>query len=227
MAATELHNFLEKWRKLNSLPSTGGWPVSFYLPSNVWTKFKDLMKYTKGDGHEYAVNLFHVDGEIIVTPQTRGDYHTVTTRDSVSVQYKPKDKYYYEKHILVNAKLVQKSAVEIKKVPKQISIIYLFNVHTHPIQKESYSFFSDTDMRSFLSSSAMVMGLLTDQLWVVAKTSSSLKTLGENGVEVLNEISQKIFNGERDVDKLIRENMKSWGLIFYQATPGNSLKKLI
>jgi hypothetical protein len=226
MNITELHTFLEKWRSLGALPTASGWPSSLYLSPDVWQKFKELMSHTRGDGHEYAVNLFYVDGEIIVTPYTKGDRESVNTRDSIEVKFDPKNNKYYEKQIYINSKLLKRNTVEASKVPKKLEISYLFNVHTHPIQKDNYSFFSDTDMRTFLASSAMSMGLLTDQLWLIGKTNSSLKLVGGNGVEMLYNVSNKIFAGENNIDSLVRESFKDWGLVFYRATAGNNLHKL-
>lgn len=225
MKVSELHRFLKQWRDLKKFPSSYGWAESLTLSSHVWSKLKDIQGYTKKDGHEYAVSLYYVDGEVIVTPYTRGTPEKVTTSHKVEVKYSPKDKNYYEKKVLVNSKVLHKNSIPSSKVPKKIELVYLFNVHTHPIQGEEYSFFSGTDIRSFLSSNALVMGLLTDQLWLVGKTEKALKTLGENGESMLTKISHMIFRGEKDINKLISENLKSWGLIFYRAPLSGTLKR--
>ncbi len=226
MNSIELHKFLEQWRKLGSLPSASGWPDKVMLSTGSWKKLSDIMGYTRGDGYEYAVNLFHVDNEILVTPYTRGTRENVTTHDSIQIRYEPRDKNYFEKKVFVNSKQVQSETIPAQKVPKKIEITYLFNVHTHPIQEDSYSFFSGTDIRSFLASDTLAMGLLTDRLWLVGKTNSSLKVLGENGDATLFDVSQKIFRGEKDIDKLIRENFKEWGIVFYKGELNQSLNKI-
>ncbi|MBN1915818.1 hypothetical protein JW796_02365 [Candidatus Dojkabacteria bacterium] len=237
MNISELHKFIDQWRKLKSYPSAGGWPDKLLLTPGIWKKLSEIMNYTKGDGHEYAVNLFYVDGEIVVTPSTRGTRESVTARNKIEVKYEPDRKGYYSKKIFIDSKLVGKSVLTQSKVPKKIEISYLFNVHTHPVWKnlgqkgvsvgsESYSFFSDTDIRSFLLSPALVMGLLTDRLWLVCKTSGSIKILGENGIERLYDISKDIFEGKGNAESLIKDKLANWGLVFYRAGKNQSLVKV-
>ena len=227
MNISELHKFLEHWRTLGFFPSSDGWPDAVTIPTPVWEKFKDIMKYTSGDGYEYAVSLFMIDGETVVTPYTRGTRENVVTREGLQVKYVPKDKNYYEKQIISKGKIIRKETVKASKVPKQVKINYLFNVHTHPIQKDSYSFFSGTDIRSFLGSNVLAMGVLTDRLWLACKTDKSLKTLGENGEEILQEISQRIFDGTGNVEEMIVTLLANWGIVFYRGGINETLKKVI
>ncbi len=226
MRAEELHKFIEEWKKLGKYPPSSAWPDRLQLSTDVWKKFSEIQRYTAKDNHEYGVNLFNVDGEILVTPFTRGNESNVNLNDSVNVKMESKDGINIEKKIFVNSKLIKSSWVKRSQIKDKLVLSHLFNVHTHPVHSESYSFFSGIDIRSFLSLNSMVMGLLTDRLWLVCKTDRSLRTLGENGESQIHYISHQIFSGRSDIDKLIQENLSNWGVVFYEGKMNQSLVKI-
>lgn len=93
-----------------------------------------------------------------------------------------------------------------KKVPKEIDVSYLFNIHTHPRHEDSngvgyFNFFSAQDINSFITSNVTVTGLITDKLWILMrtnKTPSSLNELEDKDITVerLNRLEIGIYKGE-------------------------------
>jgi hypothetical protein len=153
----------------------------------------------------------------------RGTHTQVTANHTLQVKYQvPANKKNYQRSIILDGKLISKQPVKPKKLPNQTEMGFLFNVHSHPIHvnafgEKTYSFFSDTDIRTLIESEAIISGLVTDRFWLVCKTDQVISKIGEVGEELLREISDKAFAGEEYLDEIIRENMKRWGLVFYSA----------
>lgn len=184
------------WRK-------SGFPYEYELPETInltpefWTQIIKLYKATRADGFERAISVFWVGGELVVTSVVKGTRTQVTTNASVSYRYvrthKPE---YLRREILVNNKLYSKKDVYYKKVPKKLTKPdYLFNMHTHPPHESNgatyYSFFSLQDIKSMLSSKAVITGMIGDRLWLLFRTQQTPDTVGDmQEVEITKESLQ-------------------------------------
>jgi hypothetical protein len=222
MRYNEFYKFLKKWKEFDKYPPKSGWPKQITLDSDAWDGIQRLYNLTQMDNYEYESSFFYVEGDTFITTPQRGTRENVTANHSLQVKYEvnKKRKLYY-RNVIIDGKTVSKTAVKPEKLPKKTDIGFLFNIHTHPEHvnyndQVTYSFFSDTDIRSLLASSAMVTGLVTDSFWLAAKTDSVISQIGSVGEELLYEISEKAFAGEEYLDEIIRENMSRWGLVFYR-----------
>ena len=180
----EFYKRMVKWRESNVYPFSQNLPSSISFPEDFWSDVIDLYKETMKDGLERAISVFWADDELVITSVVRGNETSVSSNHSVNVRYvaHPTKKEYLRKELLVDGSVKKKKDVYFKKVPKKITVEYLFNMHTHPpysmsdIQKK-YSFFSAQDIRSLITSKAIISGLITDRLWLVVRSSDTPSTV--------------------------------------------------
>lgn len=104
--------------------------------------------------------------------------------------------------------------------------MYRVSADDDPNLQKTYGFFSDTDINTFIHSSALLTGLVTNEFWLACKTDQSISQIGENGVQMLHEISKHTYSGEQYIESLIKEQMRDWGIVFYKADIGASLRKI-
>lgn len=187
-----LYSKMAKWKSAKVFPFSFNLPEAISFPESFWKDVIKIYKMTDSDGKERAISVWYADKELIVTSVTKGDETSVVTKDSISVRYvpHPTKKKYYRKEVLVNKKLIKKMDIYYEKAPKKIEINYLFNMHTHPksIRNDGqpiYSFFSVQDIRSLISSQAIMTGLVTDKLWLLMRTSDTPNTVSYNDSEIL------------------------------------------
>jgi len=221
---SEFFNYLKRWRTAKRYPPASAWPKEINLDRFGWEGINKLYHLTKLDLHEYETSFFYLDGETLITTPLRGTYEQVTSNHSLEVKYEiDQKKRIYYRNVIIDGKVSSRSAIKPEKLLKHSQVGFLYNVHTHPKHinlggQTTYSFFSDTDIRSLLKSDALVAGLITDSFWLVVKTDSVISQIGEVGVGLLHEISEHAFAGEAYLDDLIRKNMSRWGLVFYRGS---------
>lgn len=179
-----LYKKIVKWRESNVYPFSYNLPSTISFPEDFWKDILRIYKETKSDGLERAISLFWADNELVVTSTVIGDEKSVKSSHSVNVRYEkhPTKKEYLRKLVTMDGKTIKKRDIYYKKVPKKISVEYLFNMHTHPSHKGqdgslSYNFFSVQDIRSLISSKAIITGLVTDRLWLLVRTSDTPNTV--------------------------------------------------
>ncbi len=192
---------MTKWRTNGVYPSLSELPQAFSFPDYFWKKVINLYKSTKSDGHERAISVFWVDGELVLTEVVRGGTSSVQSKNEIVVTYEPilrSGKYdYFSRKITIDGKTYSEKEVYHKKVPKKLeSPIYLFNMHTHPphgldtgYQKTSfdtgnklagdyvgnsgYGYWSAQDVRSLIVSGAIITGLITDVFYLLVRSNQT------------------------------------------------------
>ena len=174
-----------KWRESKVFPYSFNLPEIITLPTDFWGQVTKIYKQTDSDGKERAISLFWADDELVLTSVVKGDERSVSSKHNVNVKYvnHPTKKEYLRRELLVDGKVRKRKDIYYKKVPKKISVKYLFNMHTHPAHIYSdgtkrYGFFSLQDIKSFLLSNAVVTGLVTDKLWLLVRTSETPNDVG-------------------------------------------------
>lgn len=232
MNYAQFFKFLKAWRDANRYPAATAWPREIQLDAKAWDGIEKLHYLTGMDNHEYETAFFFIEGETYLTTPLRGSTNFVKANHSLQVKYhiSPRKQQYFRSVILDN-RLLSKAMVAPNQLPRETELGFLFNVHSHPEHinsrgERTYSFFSDTDVRSLLASEAMVTGLVTDSFWLVCKSDKAISKVGEVGEEMLREISDKAFAGEAYLDEIIRQNMQRWGLVFYHADFRQSLVRV-
>ena len=187
-----LYQNIVRWRNAKVYPYPYNLPEAISMPESFWKDVIKIYRLTDADGMERAMSVWYADGDLVTTPPTRGDEKSVTTRDSISVKYSPHPTRngYYRKEVFVNQKLTKRIDVFHEKAPKKVGISYLFNMHTHPKYSMDdgttlYSFFSAQDIRSLISSQAIMTGLVTDKLWLLMRTSETPNSVLFNDGEIL------------------------------------------
>lgn len=214
--------FLKKWRQAKRYPPASAWPKTIELDTKAWEGIKKLYTLTQMDNFEYETSFFYVGGETFQTTPLRGTRDHVSSSHSLQVKYDVDQKRrVYIQNIVLDGKVVSREVIKPEKLDNNIQAGYLFNIHTHPEHinqhgQQTYSFFSDTDIRTLLASDSLVSGLVTNVFWLVVKNDNAISQIGEVGQELLYAISEKAFAGEQYLDEVIRTNMARWGLIFYR-----------
>lgn len=232
MNYSEFFRFLQKWRQAKRYPTAGSWPNEITLDRRAWDGIERLYNLTQMDGHEYETSFFYLDGETYLSTPLRGTTNEVRAQHSLQVNYQiDQAKRVYYRNVVLDGKLINKTVVTPESIKKPTQVGFLFNIHSHPehvnfAQQVTYSFFSDTDIRSLLASDALVSGLVTDSFWLVVKTDKSISKIGEVGEEMLREISEKSFSGEQYLNDIIIKNMSRWGLIFYKGNLRSTLYRV-
>jgi hypothetical protein len=220
------------WKQAGVYPFVYNLPTTISFPSDFWSDVIKIYKETREDGLERAVSLFWVDGELVLTSVVRGDEKSVSSNHRINVQYTahPTRRGYLRRELMIDGKVTKRTDVYYKKAPKKVSIEYLFNIHTHPLHDvqfsnekkgkefsssssfnsnrnpghgEYFSFFSVQDIKSFLTSKAVVTGLITDRLWLLVRTDKT-----PSGIDL-----KKLKQADISVDRL-KENFK---MVVYEA----------
>jgi hypothetical protein len=203
-----LYNKLKDWKKAQVYPYTYNLPKTVSFPKDFWDRIVGIQKNTLKDGNERAISIYWVDGELVLSPISKGDSRSVNNRGNISVKYEkhPTRKGYLRKEIILNSNIYKKTDIYYKKVPKKIEIEYLFNIHTHPLHRNSngveyYNFFSAQDIKSFITSNVVITGLVTNKFWLLFrtnKTPNSLEYLQDRDItiEKLKKLEIGVYSGE-------------------------------
>ncbi len=166
-------------RKSNIYPYQENLPQALSFPYDFWKDLVKIYRRTDKDGLERAFSIFWADGEILFTEVKTGTDRMVKSGGSIQVKYShhPTKKGYARKELYIDEKLEKRKDVYFKNVPKSLEVQYLFNIHTHPKHVKDdnsyYNFFSAQDIKSLISSKAIVTGLVTDKLWLLIRTSKT------------------------------------------------------
>ena len=171
---------LKMWQNANVLPSYLELPDKIYFNSYFWQQVKWLYSLTYKDKHEREVSLFWVDGDLVFSKEIRGEESRVFSRHNLKVRYEPSTTSgYFNKIVEINGNVVFKTSVYKDKLPKHIEIFRIMSMHTHPPtfrEKDNgqarYSFFSATDINTLLTSNSILMGLITNVVYLIFKTSN-------------------------------------------------------
>lgn len=182
MTLSTLNYKMKGWKEKGMFPYESELPDSLIFPEDFWKKVIEIYKLTRNDGKERARSIFWVDGEVVVTKVDKGNEKAVTSRGKVSVKYsQSRRREYAIKEVFVDGKRYSKREVYYKKIPKKISVVYLFNMHTHPPHEvgeiTNYSFFSLQDLKSMLSTNAIITGMIGNKLWILIRTNQTPKVL--------------------------------------------------
>ena len=167
-------------RKSNIYPYQDNLPQAISFPYDFWKDLIKIYRRTDKDGLERAFSIFWADGEILFTEVKTGTDKMVKSGGSIQVKYShhPSKQGYARKELYIDEKLEKRKDVYFKNVPKSLEVQYLFNIHTHPKhskenEKAYYNFFSAQDIKSLISSKAIMTGLVTDKLWLLIRTSKT------------------------------------------------------
>lgn len=183
----ELYKKIVELRAENIYPYSSNLPKAIQFPNDFWRDLIRIYKETNNDGLERAFSIFYADGDIVFTEVKTGSDRMVKSGGSIQVKYShhPTRENYARKELYIDNRIVKKRDIYYKDVPKALEVQYLFNIHTHPKHitedyTQYYNFFSAQDIKSLLSSKAIMTGLVTDRLWIIIRTNltpSSLDSL--------------------------------------------------
>lgn len=198
-----LYTKMIQWNESKIYPYPFNLPKAISFPESFWKDIIKIYKMTNTDNKERAISVYWVDGELLVTSVTKGDENSVTTNNNVSIKYEqhPTKNNYGRKVVYLNGKIIRKTDIYYKNIPKKIDLKYLFNMHTHPKEiintEQIYSFFSSQDIKSLLSSQAVITGLVTNKLWILIRTNETPNQyiLPENTIISIQDLKEKMKVG--------------------------------
>lgn len=189
----QLFKQIKYWHSNKIFPKYYELPDYITLSSEFWKKIIKLYKDTNQDFRERAVAVLWIDGEWLFNYTKTGDQESVRGGGKISLEYKPSSREGYSiREFYIDDKLESRVEVYNKKIPQKHELEYLFNLHTHPkhIENESqyhYNFFSSTDIKTFLSNNVVVTGLITDKLYLLARTNETPTYFSENSENITPE----------------------------------------
>jgi hypothetical protein len=204
----QLYNKLKSWKSAGVFPYTYNLPKTLLFPNDFWDKITKIQQQTLKDGNERAMSVYWADGELVVSPIDTGNNKSVQSKGNISVKYSPHPtrKGYYRKEVILNSSTYKKLDVYHKRVPKEIEVSYLFNMHTHPQHQNDkgvgyYNFFSAQDIKSLINSNVAITGLITDKLWILIRTNKTPNNLDhltdkDITIENLNKLEIGVYSGE-------------------------------
>ncbi|MCK9369075.1 hypothetical protein M0R04_03885 [Candidatus Dojkabacteria bacterium] len=175
-----LYSNLSTWQKSGHIPYESELPHEISFEPSFWKRVNQIRVETKNDNHERAFSVFMADNELILTENVKGTTKSVSSNNTVSVRYiHGKKEGCLTREIYVDSSLYSSNEVYYKNVPKQISVSYLFNIHTHPEFKETktYGYFSLVDINSFVNSKALVTGMIGEKFNLLMKSNKSPRAL--------------------------------------------------
>lgn len=177
---SQLHKKIVDLRAANLYPFPYNLPEAVSFPSDFWEDLVNIYRKTDTDGLERAFSVFWADGEVVLTEINTGSISSVKSGGSIQVKYShhPTKKGYARKELILDGRIIKKKDVYHKQIPKALEVQYLFNIHTHPKHTRSdgtyyYNFFSALDIKSLLSSKAIMTGVVTDKLWLLIRTNKT------------------------------------------------------
>lgn len=185
MSFYKLHSRLSEWKTRKNYPYAYELPDKIFLAPKFWTQTIRLYKDTRADEMERAISVFWADNELVLSSATIGNRKSVTPSNNIRISYTPDHKgEYYKREIFLDDRRVSQKSVYKSKVPKKLEVQYLFNMHTHPPhfdrgQQQIYSFFSAQDIKSLLSSGAVITGMIGDKLWILFRTAQTPVSIGD------------------------------------------------
>ena len=233
MYFSEFVEFVKKWNKSGKFPPRTAWPSEVVFDRHLWDEITRLHRYTDQTGYEYESSLFYIERETIISKPLRGNKDNVHAHHSMQVKYIPDNKYRrYERHIILDGRIIQKDFFAPESVPKQIDSGFLFNMHTHPTHLNNtggkvYTFFSPTDINSLLKINTLLTGLITDEFWLACKTDQVISKIGEVGQEMLANITRQSLDDETMLEQVLKKEIQNWGLVIYRGQFNNTLRKII
>lgn len=233
MYFSEFVEFIKKWNKYGKYPPRTAWPTEVILDRRLWENIISLHKYTDSTGYEYESSLFYIEREVIISKPLKGNKDNVHAHHSLQVKYMPDNRNYrYERHIILDSRVIQKDYFAPDRVPKQVDSGFLFNTHTHPTHlnntgEKVYTFFSPTDINSLLKINSLLTGLITDEFWLACKTDQVISKIGGVGEGMLANITRQSLDDERMLEQVLRQEIQNWGLVIYRGNFNQTLRKVI
>lgn len=242
------------WPEVLYLPAERGL-FGLSNSSIFWDKIKDLRNFTdKGStdfsseyngstGWEYGAGLvLFWDNLLFSDIFTSRNYTEVSSKISVSVKT-TQNELMLADEIFINSKKVDSKSFNKEELPNRSSLIanntyplqIAGTIHTHPkikstaANKTYYSFFSTTDINSWISTGLPTTMLVTDRLWMLGMTKD-FKLHHINDIQAITRGLNAVSRAElKDLDSLYAEASQwaaSLELALYVAEFGGSLYKI-
>jgi len=241
----------QKWPTEILLPtkSVGGF---FGGNKNLfWEEIKHLREYTDvsadkfpenhagSTGWEYEFIVADVNNEVYFSnPHTSRSYDQVSAGHSLHIEteFDEPRKTVRDKILLDKQQVGENLYVGEDKIKQRNQIIesgnmrvgFICYIHSHPqiqvprLDKRIYGFFSAQDIDSLLKSPLHCLGLVTDRLWLVCKTSHSTMPTHRD----LHAVTSTEAYKPEDLVSLAADTMSRYELVLYEGKFGDKLRRV-
>lgn len=210
---------INKYNEYQQYPYLDYLPKQINLDFNFWKEMKNLYTLTLRDEHERLASVFFIDNELIITKNLTNKRLKLKDENHISVRYIPQKKSLFAlKEILIDGVVCSSHSVETIPQTNNIKVSHLFNLFTYKPkyfngsrqeQDRYYNFFRLSDLKAFVASANPMIGLVTDEFWLLVKTSESPKYIpefedNEINIDILSRyFKYGIYVGQFDQQKLV------------------------
>lgn len=172
------------------------YPGQITLTSPVWQRIRELREYTdKGSeqmaakyaqytgslGYEHSTALVYIIDNIYLSNINTGGWYQVNSRVEIEIKHQNLSDGSLEQQRIINNQIVAKVRYTREHDLQAKDLIFgaVAVLHTHPKFKFNdkpgfyFSFFSQQDYSSLYSSSSWITGLITNDVWMLAKTTAA------------------------------------------------------
>lgn len=216
------------------------WPGSLIINSSILDKVKYIEKLTipqglmvsqKGtSGWEYAFTVGFVIDEFYFSKVKSGNYQSVVPELSIRIEpVVDSKKNQVNFNISLGENTTKSKSYKLDNFNKDFAWGIGMVVHTHPRiyfddKSFQHTFFSDADFNFLRATKVPALALVTKNTIWLACNADSTYTFPEGIMQNLNGLER---HGEFDkMLKLIKDELKDCGVIFYYGKFGDKLKRI-
>ncbi len=216
------------------------WPPNIILNSVILDKIKYIEKLTtpegmfvskKGtSGWEYAFTIAYIIDELYFSKVKSGNYQSVLPDMSIKIEPKvDSEKKLVNFDIMIGENKTKSKSYKLDGFNRDFTWGIPMVVHTHPrtyFEDKSFAhtFFSEADFNFLKVTKVPCLALVTKNTIWLACTGGTQFTFPLNNIRSLNELERL---GEFDkMLKLINDELRDCGVIFYYGKFGGKLKRI-
>jgi hypothetical protein len=231
MYQAEFIEFLSKWKTAGRYPENSVLPKTITFGPEFWRVVRSAESETKKNKVEYGFSIFAVGEKLFFSKLQKGYSDKITTTHRILIKHKQTDSKTVERKIEIDSRIVAMEKIRTGEAAKSPRIDFLFNLHTHPehqvMGKTQYGFYSETDIATFAGNDLAVIGLVTDRLWLILKTTGSIKSLSPDIPDLLESLNNSQLLSGTGFEDLLKKTEQELGFAFYRGSLESMLHRAV
>jgi hypothetical protein len=240
-----------RWPEEILLPTKSAGGLLGGTKNLFWEEIKHLREYTDvsadkfpeshtgSTGWEYEFIVAYVNGEVYFSdPHTSRSYDQVSAGHSLHIEteFDESNKTVRDKILLDKQQVGVNLYIGEEKIKQRNQMIeggnmrvgFVCYIHSHPqiqvprLDKRIYGFFSSQDIESLIKSPLHCLGLVTDRLWLVCKTSHSTMPTHRD----LHAVTSTEALNPEELRSMAADTMSRYELVLYEGKFGDKLVRV-